>query len=71
MSVSGGRISMNKSTFDGVLAMDTGGNRGLDVFPPMKAIQETVVQKSNYSADQGGFPHRRSPINALTWTVAQ
>ena len=55
MSVSGSRISMNKFTFDGVLAMDTGGNRGLDIFPPMEAIQETTVQKSSYSADAGGF----------------
>lgn len=55
MSVHGGRISMNKYTYDGTLAMDTGGNRGLDLFPPMEAIGEVRVQKSNYSADVGGF----------------
>ncbi|MEX2261026.1 MAG: carboxypeptidase-like regulatory domain-containing protein [Bryobacteraceae bacterium] len=55
MSVHGGRISMNKYTYDGTLAMDTGGNRGLDLFPPMEAIGEVKVQKSNYGADAGGF----------------
>jgi hypothetical protein len=55
MAVHGGRISMNKYTYDGTLAMDTGGNRGLDLFPPMEAIGEVKVQKSNYGADQGGF----------------
>ena len=46
MAVHGGRISMNKYTDDGTLAMDTGGNRGLDLFPPMEAISEVKVQKS-------------------------
>jgi Carboxypeptidase regulatory-like domain len=55
MVIHGGRISMNKFTYDGTLAMDTGGNRGLDIFPPMEAIAEIKVQKSNYSADTGGF----------------
>lgn len=55
MSVNGGRITMNKFTYDGTLAMDSGGNRGLDLFPPMEAIGEVMVQKSNYGADAGGF----------------
>lgn len=55
MVVHGGRISMNKYTFDGTLAMDTAGNRGLDLFPPMEAIEEVKVQKSNYGADAGGY----------------
>ncbi len=55
MAVHGGRISMNKYTYDGTVAMDTGGNRGLDLFPPMEAISEVKVQKSNYGADAGGF----------------
>jgi hypothetical protein len=55
MVIHGGRISMNKYTYDGTLAMDTGGNRGLNVFPPMEAIEEVKVQKSNYGADAGGF----------------
>ena len=55
MAVHGGRISMNKYTYDGTVAMDTGGNRGLDLFPPMEAIGEVRVQKSNYGADAGGF----------------
>jgi hypothetical protein len=69
MSVSGGRISMNEFTFDGVLAMDTGGNRSLDVFPPMEAIQETIVQKASYSADQGGFG--QGIVNLITRSGTQ
>jgi hypothetical protein len=53
--IHGGRITMNKYTYDGTLAMDTGGNRGLGIFPPMEAIEEVKVQKSNYGADAGGF----------------
>jgi Carboxypeptidase regulatory-like domain len=64
MSVHGGRISMNKFTYDGTLAMDTGGNRGLDLFPPMEAIAEVKVQKSNYGADAGGFGY--SVVNVVT-----
>jgi len=55
MGVHGGRFSMNKYTYDGTIAMDTGGNRGLNMFPPMEAIQEVKVLKSNYSADAGGY----------------
>ncbi|MDQ2901581.1 MAG: carboxypeptidase-like regulatory domain-containing protein, partial [Acidobacteriota bacterium] len=69
MSVNGGRISMNKFTFDGTLAMDTGGNRGVDVFPPMEAIGEISVQKSNYSADSGGYGS--SVVNVVTKSGTQ
>src|SRR5207247_6102553 len=55
MSVHGGRFTMNKYTYDGTIAMDTGGNRGLDMFPPMEAISEVKILKSNYSADSGGY----------------
>ncbi len=55
MSVNGGRITMNKFTFDGAMAMDTGGNRGVDVFPPLEAIGEISIRTSNYSADTGGM----------------
>jgi hypothetical protein len=55
MGVHGGRITMNKYTYDGTIAMDSGGNRGLDLFPPMEAIGEVKVQKSNYGADAGGY----------------
>ncbi|MBI3698460.1 MAG: carboxypeptidase regulatory-like domain-containing protein [Acidobacteria bacterium] len=55
MAVHGGRISMNKYTYDGTIAMDTGGNRGLDMFPPMEAIEEVKILKSNYAADSGGY----------------
>lgn len=69
MAVNGGRISMNKFTFDGTLAMDTGGNRGVDVFPPMEAVQEISVSKSNYSADSGGFGS--SVVNIVTKSGGQ
>jgi hypothetical protein len=69
MAVNGGRITMNKFTFDGTLAMDTGGNRGVDVFPPMEAVQEISVSKSNYSADSGGFGS--SVVNIVTKSGSQ
>ena len=69
MGVHGGRISMNKYTYDGTLAMDTGGNRGLDLFPPMEAIGEVKVQKSNYGADVGGFGH--GIVNIVTRSGTQ
>ncbi len=64
MGVHGGRFSMNKYTYDGTIAMDTGGNRGLDMFPPMEAIQEVKVLKSNYAADAGGYGY--GIINIVT-----
>ena len=69
MGVHGGRISMNKYTYDGTLAMDTGGNRGLDLFPPMEAIGEVKVQKSNYGADAGGFGY--GIVNIVTRSGTQ
>ncbi|MFN7934687.1 MAG: TonB-dependent receptor [Bryobacteraceae bacterium] len=69
MAVHGGRISMNKYTYDGTLAMDTGGNRGLDLFPPMEAIGEVKVQKSNYGADSGGFGY--GIVNIVTKSGTQ
>ncbi len=63
-SVNGGRINSNAFTYDGVLAMDTGGNRGLNLFPPMEAIQEIQVHKSNYTADIGSFGY--SQVNVVT-----
>jgi hypothetical protein len=69
MAVHGGRISMNKYTYDGTVAMDTGGNRGLDLFPPMEAISEVKVQKSNYGADAGGFGY--GIVNIVTKSGTQ
>ena len=69
MSVNGGRITMNKFTFDGTMAMDTGGNRGVDVFPPMEAIAEISVAKSNYGADSGGMGS--SAVNIVTKSGTQ
>src|SRR2546427_416672 len=53
MSVNGGRINATKFTYDGILAMDTGGNRGLNLFPPMDALAEVQIKTSNYTADSG------------------
>ena len=69
MAVHGSRISMNKYTYDGTLAMDTGGNRGLDLFPPMEAVGEVKVQKSNYGADAGGFGY--GIVNVVTKSGTQ
>ena len=64
MSVNGGRITDTAYTFDGVLAMDTGGNRGLNLFPPQEAIDEVQVHKSNYTADTGSFGYGQ--VNVVT-----
>ena len=55
MSINGGRINNTKFTFDGILAMDTGGNRGVDLFPPMDALAEVQIKTSNWSADEGSY----------------
>lgn len=64
MSVNGGRINSNAFTYDGILAMDTGGNRGLDLFPPTEAIQEIQIHKSNFTADIGSYGY--SLVNIVT-----
>ena len=64
MSVNGGRINATAYTFDGVLAMDTGGNRGINLFPPQEAIDEVQVHKSNYSADTGSYGYGQ--VNVVT-----
>lgn len=63
-SVNGGRINSNAFTYDGILAMDTGGNRGLNLFPPMEAIQEIQVHTSNFTADIGSYGY--SLVNVIT-----
>ena len=55
LSINGGRQNANAFTFDGVLAMDTGGNRGVNLFPPPEAIGEIQVHTSNYTADIGSY----------------
>lgn len=64
MSVNGGRITSTKFTYDGVLAMDTGGNRGLDLYPPMDALEEVQIKTSNYSADSGSYGY--GLVNVVT-----
>lgn len=66
MSVNGGRINATKFTYDGVLAMDTGGNRGLNLFPPMDALAEVQIKTSNYEADSGSFGY--GMVNVVTKT---
>ncbi|MDE1160405.1 MAG: carboxypeptidase regulatory-like domain-containing protein [Acidobacteriaceae bacterium] len=63
-SINGGRINSNAFTYDGILAMDTGGNRGLNLFPPMEAIQEVQIHKSNFTADIGSYGY--SLVNVIT-----
>lgn len=55
LSINGGRQNANAFTFDGVLAMDTGGNRGVNLFPPPEAISEIQVHTSNYTAEIGSY----------------
>lgn len=64
ISVNGGRINATQYTYDGILAMDTGGNRGLDLFPPMEAIEEVQIHKSNYTADTGSYGYGQ--VNLVT-----
>ena len=64
MSINGGRINSNAFTYDGILAMDTGGNRGLDLFPPTEAIQEVQIHKSNFTADIGSYGY--ALVNVVT-----
>lgn len=64
LSINGGRANDTKYTFDGILAMDTGGNRGVDLFPPMDAIAEVQVKTSNFSADQGSYGY--GLVNLIT-----
>ena len=64
LSVNGGRLNSTQYTYDGILAMDTGGNRGVDLFPPMEALEEIQVHKSNYSADSGSYGYGQ--VNIVT-----
>ncbi len=64
LSVNGGRVNSTRFTYDGVLAMDTGGNRGLNLFPPMDALAEVQVKTSNYSASEGSFGY--GAVNVIT-----
>ena len=63
-SINGGRVNSAKFTYDGILAMDTGGNRGLNLFPPMDAIAEVQVKTSNYSASEGSYGY--GLVNVIT-----
>jgi Carboxypeptidase regulatory-like domain len=63
-SINGGRVNSTRFTYDGVLAMDTGGNRGLNLFPPMDALAEVQVKTSNYSANEGSFGY--GLVNVIT-----
>ncbi len=64
MAVNGGRINATKFTYDGILAMDTGGNRGLNLFPPMDALAEVQIKTSNYTADSGSYGY--GMVNVVT-----
>jgi hypothetical protein len=64
LSVNGGRVNSTRFTYDGILAMDTGGNRGLNLFPPMDALAEVQVKTSNWSANEGSFGY--GAVNVIT-----
>jgi hypothetical protein len=64
MAINGGRINSTKFTYDGILAMSTDGNRGLDLFPPMEALAEVQIKTSNFSADQGSYGY--GLVNVIT-----
>ncbi len=64
ISINGGRVNDTKFTYDGILAMDTGGNRGLDLFPAMDAVAEVQVKTSNYSASEGSYGY--GLVNLIT-----
>jgi len=64
LSINGGRVNSTKFTYDGVLAMDTGGNRGLNLFPPMDALAEVQVKTSNYAANEGSYGY--GSVNVIT-----
>lgn len=64
MSINGGRVNDTKFTYDGILAMDTGGNRGLDLFPAMDAVAEVQVKTSNFSATEGSYGY--GLVNLIT-----
>jgi hypothetical protein len=64
MSINGGRINSTKFTYDGILAMDTGGNRGLNLFPAVDAIAEVQIKTSNYTADSGSYGY--GLVNVVT-----
>jgi len=63
-SINGGRVNSTKFTYDGILAMDTGGNRGLNLFPPTDALAEVQVKTSNYSANEGSYGY--GLVNVIT-----
>ena len=46
--------------------MDTGGNRGLNLFPPMDALAEVQIKTSNYTADSGSYGY--GMVNVVTKT---
>jgi hypothetical protein len=64
ISINGGGTNAVQYTYDGIIAMDTGGNRGIDLFPPMEAIEEVQIHKSNYTADTGSFGYGQ--VNVVT-----
>ena len=57
-------MNSTKFTYDGVIAMDTGGNRGLDLFPPMDAIAEVQIKTSNFAATEGSYGY--GLVNVIT-----
>lgn len=55
LAVHGARTDKMRYAIDGIQNMDTGGQRGINNFPPPEAIQEIKVLKSNFRAESGSY----------------
>lgn len=55
LAVHGARTDKVRYAIDGIQNMDTGGQRGVNNFPPPEAIAEIKVLKSNFRAESGSY----------------
>lgn len=55
LAVHGGRTDKVRYAIDGIQNMDTGGQRGINNFPPPEAIAEVKFLTSNFRAESGSF----------------
>ncbi len=55
LAVHGGRTDKVRYAIDGIQNMDTGGQRGINNFPPPEAIAEVKFLTSNFRAESGSY----------------
>ncbi|MGH9341472.1 MAG: carboxypeptidase regulatory-like domain-containing protein, partial [Acidobacteriota bacterium] len=55
LSVHGNRTDKIRYAIDGIQNMDTGGQRGINNYPPPEAIKEIKFLKSNFRAESGSY----------------